>query len=84
MASLKALNQYEQNTTGQYAEMFDLPILPVNEKFVKNPYVVGRAECSNIVCFSLTGGMLPCKPSNNTMLYYDSTGKISRVPVRFA
>jgi hypothetical protein len=80
--SLKALNQYEQNTAGTYREMFDLPLLPVNERFVKNPYINGKAGCSDVVCFSLTGGMLPCKPAGNTMLYYDASGKISKVPVR--
>jgi hypothetical protein len=80
--SLKALNQYEQNTSGKYSEMFDLPVLSVNQMFVKNPYLAGRAGCSDVVCFSLTGGMLPCKPSANTMLYYDASGKISKVPLR--
>ena len=80
--SLKALNQYEQNTSGEYRQMFDLPVLSVNERFVKNPYMPGKEACSEVVCFSLTGGMLPCKPSRNTMLYYDAAGKISKVPVK--
>lgn len=68
--------------TGEYAKMFDIQEHESNKHFVRNPYKSGTCQCSDMVCFSLTNGSLPCRPDKTKMLVYSAEGTVTSVPVK--
>ena len=81
--NLRTLNQHKALTSGKYAEQFEIPILPPNQKFVQHPYKPCKCANSDVVCFSLVNGAGKCIPNRDKMLGYNAQGKIVATKVKF-
>lgn len=82
---LMSAREHKWLQRGPYREQYELEELPVNRKFVRNPYRPKSCKNSDVVCHSLTNGMLPqCTPIANLPkgkpvykpLHYTATGKL--------
>lgn len=74
--NLKALNRYEYLMKGKYARQFDLQENPQNKQFVNNPYVPGKCDTTQLVCFDLVKGAKKCSTDKTLMLGFDAQGNL--------
>ena len=80
--NLRTLNQHKHLSQGPYAQQFEIDVNPANRAFVKNPYVPGKCDVSNLVCFSLTGGAQSCHHETSLSIGYNVEGKMVKTSVR--
>ena len=80
--NLPTLNQYERFSKGDYVKQFKLSPNTQNQDFITNSYTPNRCDVSDLVCFSLTKGAMPCKPDQTLMLGYNVAGELVTTKIR--
>ena len=80
--SLAPLNRDPKYMSGEYANMFNIPVHPGNNAFASNPYRPATCFPGESVCFSLKGGMLPCKQDPDTLVIWRPTGDLTELQLR--
>ena len=78
--SLRPLNRDPKYMSGEYANMFDIPVHQSNKGFAQNPYSQMRCGASKAVCFSLVNGAMPCQTDDKNIIVWRAMGDLSVLP----
>lgn len=60
--------------SGKYAQLFDIPVVRPNQKFVANPYLAGKCTSCTVTQFSLINGAEPCVKYTDNVLVWSNDG----------
>jgi len=77
--SLRPLNRDPKYMSGPYASMFNIPVHQGNAGFAQNPYKGSSCHPSDITCFSLVNGVVPCYNDNRSQMVWRATGDITKI-----
>jgi hypothetical protein len=80
--SLRPLNRDPKYMSGDYANMFDIPVHQSNQGFATRPYVPASCRPGDSVCFSLTNGSIACRPDQDSLLIWRATGDLTSLSIK--